>query len=156
MVARLLSSSPVVPERIEREVLIDAPPETVWAVITQAEHIAGWFSHAAEIDLRPGGKVTLTWDGHGTSHGRVEVVEPPHLFAFRWMRADELGEFREDNSTLVEFTLHAEGDGTRLRVVESGFPGLDASDDDKTRYAEENREGWKLELSQLVDYLRSL
>jgi hypothetical protein len=40
--------------------------------------------------------------------------------------------------------------------VESGFPRLAASDDDKARYAEENREGWKLELSELVDYLRSL
>ena len=147
----------MITDQIERETVINAPVERVWELITEAEHLGRWFGNAgAEIDLRPGGEVTLTWDGHGTSHGRVEVVEPPHSFAFRWMRADELGEFREDNSTLVEFSLHAEGDGTRLRVVESGFPGLDASDDDKTRYAEENREGWKLELSQLVDYLRSL
>jgi uncharacterized protein YndB with AHSA1/START domain len=145
----------MVPERIEREVLIEAPPQTVWAVITRPEHIAGWFSNVADIDLRPGGRLTLTWDGHGTAHGRVEVVEPPRFFAFRWLRWDA-GEFREDNSTLVEFSLHAEGDGTRLHVVESGFPRLAASDDDKARYAEENREGWKLELSELVDYLRSL
>jgi uncharacterized protein YndB with AHSA1/START domain len=145
----------VVPERIEREVFIDAPPRTVWAVITQPEHIAGWFSQAADIDLRPGGQVTLTWEGYGTAHGRVEVVEPPRFFAFRWVRTGA-GEFREDNSTLVEFSLQAEGDGTRLRVVESGFRGLDASDDDRARYADENRRGWKLELSELVDYVRSL
>ena len=142
-------------DRIDREVLIEAPPQTVWAVITQPEHIAGWFSDAADIDLRPGGKVTLTWEGQGTAHGRVEVVEPPRLFAFRWVRWG-VGEFREDNSTLVEFSLNAEGEGTRLRVVESGFGGLDASDDDKARYADENRRGWKLELSQLLDYVRSL
>jgi uncharacterized protein YndB with AHSA1/START domain len=145
----------VAPESIERDVLIDAPPQTVWAVITLPEHVAGWFSDAAHIDLRPGGEVTLTWEGHGTAHGRVEVVEPPRLFAFRWLRAGH-GEFREDNSTLVEFSLDAEGDGTRLRVVESGFRGLDASDDDTATYAEENRRGWKLELSELVDYVGSL
>jgi uncharacterized protein YndB with AHSA1/START domain len=145
----------VIPERIEREVLIDAPPQTVWEVITQPEHIAGWFSHVADIDLRPGGELTLTWEGHGTAHGRVEVVEPPSVFAFRWVRTD-VGEFRAENSTLVEFSLHPDGDGTRLRVVESGFRDIDASDDDKARYAGENRRGWKLELSELVDYVRTL
>jgi uncharacterized protein YndB with AHSA1/START domain len=145
----------VAPDSIDREIVIDAPPQTVWAVITQPEHIAGWFSDAADVDLRPGGKVTLTWEGHGTAHGRVEVVEPPRLFAFRWVRWG-IGEFREDNSTLVEFSLHAEGEGTRLRVVESDFGALDASDDDKARYADENRRGWKVELSQLLDYVRSL
>ena len=154
MVARLLSSAAVVPERIEREVLIDAPPETVWAVITQAEHIAGWFSHAAEIDLRPGGKVTLTWDGHGTSHGRVEVVEPPHSFAFRWMRADELGEFREDNSTLVEFTLRAEGESTRLTVVETGFDDLAGTDDEQREHFDDHSRGWEHELDQLEEYVK--
>jgi uncharacterized protein YndB with AHSA1/START domain len=145
----------VVPQRIERDILIEAPVDIVWAVVTEPEHIGGWFSESAELDLRPGGRARLHWDDYGTIQGRVERVEPPHFFSFRWV-VDPGTDLTEDNSTLVEFSLHAEGDGTRLRVVESGFPGLDASDDDKTRYAEENREGWKLELSQLVDYLRSL
>jgi uncharacterized protein YndB with AHSA1/START domain len=79
----------VVPERIEREILIDAPLEGVWAVVTEPEHIAGCFSDAADIDLRPGGKVILTWREHGAAHGRVETVQPPHLFSFRWIRGSE-------------------------------------------------------------------
>ena len=32
--------------------------------------------------------------------------------------------------------LSAEGEGTRLRVLECGFPKLDAPEDEKARYAE--------------------
>jgi uncharacterized protein YndB with AHSA1/START domain len=143
----------MVPERIERETLIEAPLEVVWAVVTEPEHVGGWFSDSAEIELRPGGKATLTWKEHGTVHGRVETVEPPRFFSFRWFRGPGT-ELREDNSTLVEFSLSAEGEGTRLRVVESGFPELDGSDDDKAKDAEDHRQGWELELDELDEYVR--
>ncbi len=41
---------------------------------------------------------------------RVEKVEPPTYVAYRWASAFPGEELREDNSTLVEFTLAAEGD----------------------------------------------
>jgi uncharacterized protein YndB with AHSA1/START domain len=143
----------MVPERVEREILIEAPPEVVWAVVTEPEHIAGWFSDFAEIDLRPGGKAILTWKEHGAAHGQVEAVEPPHFFSFRWIRGTET-ELREGNSTLVEFSLRAEGGGTRLRVVESRFPQLEGPEDDKAKYAEEHRQGWERELDELREYVR--
>jgi uncharacterized protein YndB with AHSA1/START domain len=143
----------VVPERIEREILIEAPLDTVWAVVTESEHVRNWFSDSADIDLRPGGKAILTWKEHGAAHGRVEAVDPPHFFSFRWIRGAGT-ELREGNSTLVEFSLSAEDDGTRLRVVESRFPELDGSDADKARYAEEHRQGWELELDELREYVR--
>ena len=74
----------VVPDAIEREIVIDAPPSVVWVIVTEAQHVAGWFSDEAEIDLRTGGRMLLTWHGHGTYEGRVETVDPPRLFAFRW------------------------------------------------------------------------
>jgi uncharacterized protein YndB with AHSA1/START domain len=143
----------MVPERVEREILIEAPPEMVWAVVTEPEHIAGWFSDSAEIDLRPGGKAILTWKEHGETHWRVEAVEPPRFVSFRWIRGTET-EPREGNSTLVEFSLNAEGDGTRLRVVESRFPQLEGPDEDNARYAEDHRQGWKQELDELREYVR--
>jgi uncharacterized protein YndB with AHSA1/START domain len=143
----------MVPERIEREILVDAPLEVVWAVITEPDHISGWFSDSVQIELRPGGKLTLTWEGDHTEHGRVEKVEPPHYFSFRWIRGPAT-EVREDNSTLVEFSLRAKGDGTRLRVVETGFSKLDWPEDEQARDAEEHREGWEHELDELREYLR--
>jgi uncharacterized protein YndB with AHSA1/START domain len=147
----------VVPERVEREILIDAPLDVVWSVITEPEHVGGWFSDSAVIDLRAGGEVTLTWEGH-SEHWRVERVDPPHFVSFRWLRAVQEhsadgAELREDNSTLVEFSLTAEGEGTRLRVVESGFPQLAGSEGEKAKDAEEHRRGWELELGQLREYV---
>src|SRR6185437_4962433 len=76
----------MVPDRVEREILIDAPPDVVWSVVTEAEHVGRWFSDSAAVDLRPGGELILTWDEHGAVYWRVEKVDPPHFVSFRWLR----------------------------------------------------------------------
>ena len=117
----------MVPEQIERETVIAAPVERVWALLTEAEHLGRWFGDAgAELDLRPGGALSLNWERYGTVRGRVVDVDAPRRFSYRWsvLRESFDSEPVEGNSTLVEFTLEAEGDGTRLRVVESGFDTL--------------------------------
>lgn len=48
-------------------------------------------------------------------------------------------------STLVEFSLAPDGEGTRLRLVESGFT------DDKHRA--QNSGGWDSELADLVAFV---
>ena len=67
----------VLPDAVTREIDIDVTPEVVWSIVTEARHLAGWFSDEAEIDLRPGGAMLLTWHGHGVYRARVETVEPP-------------------------------------------------------------------------------
>jgi uncharacterized protein YndB with AHSA1/START domain len=146
----------MVPERIKREIVIDAPIELVWAVITEPEHINGWFGDVAEVDLRPGGRVTFGWPEHGhAAHGLVERVEPPHAFSFRWNRGPE-ADAGDDNYTLVEFTLHADGHATRLTVVESGFRDLAMPDEEKQRDADDHSEGWERELHELAEYAGGL
>jgi uncharacterized protein YndB with AHSA1/START domain len=142
----------MVPDRIEHDVLIDAPVDVVWAVVTEPEHVGTWFSDSAEIDLRPGGEAILTWEEHGSARAWVEKVEPPHSFSFRWARPVG-AEPRKGNSTLVEFRLTAAGENTRLLVVESGFRELDWSEEEKSKYAEENKQGWNLELGELREYV---
>ncbi len=143
----------MVPEQIERDIFVAAPVERVWAALTESEHVGTWFGDAgAEVDLRPGGALVIRWKEYGSYHARVERVEPRRLFSYRGARsADE--EPRAGNSTLVEFTLSPEGDGTRLRVVESGFSGLDGTAEEQAEYAEGNTEGWTLELDELRAYL---
>ena len=145
-------------DRIEREVFIDAPVEVVWAVLTEPEHVTGWFGDSAEIDLRPGGEFTHSWDGpprRHTEHGRVEKVRLPHYLAYRWFRDSEAGP-REDHSTLVEFTLTADGEGTRLRVVESGVSTLAWPEGKQTEDLEEHRKGWVEEFDELRGYAEGL
>jgi uncharacterized protein YndB with AHSA1/START domain len=142
----------VVPQRIEREILIDASVDVVWAVVTEPEHISGWFSNSVDLDLQPGGGAVLHWDGHGAVHGRVERVEPPHFFSFRWVVGSG-PELADDNSTLVEFSLSPEGGSTRLTVVESGFRDLALPEDEKQRNFDSHRRGWDLELGELGEYV---
>ena len=145
----------MVPEQIERETVIAAPVERVWALLTEAEHLGRLFGDAgAELDLRPGGALSLSWEQYGTVRGRVVDVEAPRRFSYRWsvLRESFDSEPAEGNSTLVEFTLEAEGDGTRLRVVESGFDTLFADPAKQDERAEDNRKGWASELDELRDY----
>ncbi|WP_420129219.1 SRPBCC family protein [Longimicrobium sp.] len=143
----------MVPEQIEREVVIAAPIERVWAVITQPEHVGTWFGDAgAEIDLRPGGAIIIHWADYGTGYGVVERVEPPHVFAWRGALIGHT-EVRADNSTLVEFTLVPEGGGTRLRVVESGFNTLAVPAEEALKQAEGNVEGWRIKTEELAAYV---
>jgi uncharacterized protein YndB with AHSA1/START domain len=138
----------VPPNAIAREIDIDAPPDVVWAIVTEARHLAGWFSDEAEIDLRQGGAMPLTWHGHGAYRARVETVEPPVTFAFRWVLRDGQEPVR-GGSTLVVMTLTPTDAGTRLRVVESGFSDLSWPEDERARYADQNAEGWITELDEL-------
>ena len=139
---------------IERDILIAAPLERVWDLITSPKHVGRWFADAgAEIDLRPGGALTLSWREHGTFHGRVEAVEPPHRFAYRWLSKLDL---RDDptpaNSTLTEFTLAAEGASTRVAVVESGFDALDVDPEERAAALASHPTGWVAELDELATY----
>jgi uncharacterized protein YndB with AHSA1/START domain len=142
------------PDQIERETLIAAPVERVWTVLTEAEHIGGWFADAgAEIDLHPGGALVMHWKEHGTAKARVEAVEPPRRFAYRWTAHHAAGEEpTEGNSTLVEFTLTPEGDGTRLRVIETGFATLATSDEQRRGNYDDNVGGWATVVGRLADY----
>jgi len=139
-------------DRIERDVLIAAPVERVWELITSAEHLGRWFGDAgAEIDLRPGGRLALYWHDSGAVDGRVEVVEPPRRFAYRWQHAgDPAAELTPANSTLVDFTLAAEGDGTRVAVVESGFDALEVTAAERAGLVASHTSGWASELRDLV------
>jgi uncharacterized protein YndB with AHSA1/START domain len=143
------------PDQIERETTIAAPVERVWSLLTQAEHIGTWFGDAgAEIDLRPGGALVLRWAEYGTVHGEVVAVEPHRRFAYRWAASTAQGEAElvAANSTLVEFTLAPEPDGTRLRVVESGFAALDVPEAERASKVEGNTEGWAIELGHLREH----
>jgi uncharacterized protein YndB with AHSA1/START domain len=141
----------MVPSAVEKEILIEAPVEVVWRIVTEPEHIRQWFADQTEIDLRVGGAGHLAFKGHDAYELQVEAVDPPHRFAFRWvLRPNTV--VRSDNSMLVEFTLLPEDGRTRLRVVESGFDEVDWSDEAKAKYAEDHTNGWQTILSRLRDY----
>jgi uncharacterized protein YndB with AHSA1/START domain len=143
-------------DRVEKQVLIAAPLERVWELVTSAEHLGRWFGDAgAEVDLRPGGSMMLRWQSHDTLHGVIEQVVPPHRFSYRWLLDGEMGEPTPANSTLTEFSLSVDGDHTRVAVVESGFDSLDLAAAERAARLASHEVGWPLELGELVAYAES-
>src|SRR3954454_17169730 len=134
-------------DSIEREIVIAAPPERVYAIVTQPEHMGVWFGDAGAE--REGDVITMRWVEHGTAELRVVKEDPPHAFAYRWDSTTKVGD------TLVEFTLTPEGDGTRLRVVESGWESLDTTPDAQESLRQGNVRGWQHELGDLERYAAS-
>ena len=146
----------MVPEQIERETIVAAPIERVWEILTQPEHFQRWFAFdGATIDLRPGGEIVMHWQEHGTFYARIEAVDPPHRFAYLGARLPD-DPVREGNATLVSFTLHPEGEGTRLRVVESGFRELAVPVEVQAETAEGNTAGWQGAFTALDAYIHGL
>jgi len=132
-------------DAIERTLELSAPVATVWRAITEPAELARWFGDSAELDLRPGGEGWFGWSAHGRFALRIEEVDPPRRFAWRWAR--EPGKRLADTaSTLVEWTLTPRRDGgTTLQLRESGL-AADA-------YRRQNEDGWREELAHLAALL---
>ncbi|MFD7432073.1 SRPBCC domain-containing protein [Streptomyces sp. NPDC059814] len=136
-------------DRIERETLIEASLDRVWSLVAQPGF---WVADKASLPgtvAREGESLVAKNSEHGDFPVRVEKVEPPTYLAYRWTSAFPGEELREDNSTLVEFTLTPEGEKTRLRVVESGFTALAGSEELRSQNLKDHTEGWPMELGAL-------
>jgi len=102
-------------DQIERELLLPAPPEEVWDVITGP----GWLAEDVRLELVPGGDAQFA-SGEELKTGWVEEALVPRpadgdtgRLVF-WWAVDG------DPATRVELTLEPEGEATtRLRVVEA-------------------------------------
>ena len=138
---------------IQRDIFIDAPTDVVWRTIAEPESITQWFANRVELEVRPGADGVFVFDNKATSNATtvavaVETVEPPRRFAFRW--GHPVGTAPSPlNSVLVQFTLVSEGDGTRLRVVESGLETTSWPASDRARYVDEHRHGWQVHFDRL-------
>jgi len=130
---------------IEREIVLNAPPERVFRALTEPEEPVRWFMDAAALDLRPGGALSFVWEGSGPVGGRVLEVDPPRRFDFACDEGPELGE------TTIAIDLAADGGGTRLRLVHTGF----GAGGDWDRVYVDTVGGWTEELEHLRRWLEA-
>jgi uncharacterized protein YndB with AHSA1/START domain len=115
------------------------PIEKVWAAITTPERLADWLADA-EVEMRTGGKIRLTWNGDHSMEGRVLACEAPRLFAWTWTL--------DGRETVVRFELEPDGDGCRLTLTHSGLSP-------KAGGGAGVRAGWHAHLEALPDALES-
>ena len=136
-------------DSIERTILIAAPIERVWDIVTTPEHMGRWFGDAGAE--REGEVIKMRWEQHGEAELRVVRSEPPTDFAYRW-DANLAG----IGDTLVEFTFEPEGSGTRLKVVESGWGDLRTAVERQRELRDGNVGGWTHELGDLERYAQTV
>ena len=107
---------------IERELFIDAPPERVFELLTDAELLIEWMAPEAELDARVGGQIRWTHlEGDSVIGNFVELVPARRVvFTFGWDRPDVAV---PPGSTTVEIDLRPARGGTQLRLVHRGLSG---------------------------------
>lgn len=142
--------------KLEREIRIDAPPEIVFDVVSRPEHIKMWWADDASFEPVPGAFGELVW-GDRAEVARITVVDvdPPRTFAFRWVAPDDQVP-DAGNSLLVTIELEAAGDGTILRLTESGWreKGWEAAVLEEAFH--DHARGWDMFLGRLQGYAPSV
>ena len=94
--------------------LYDTDADDLWSALTDPERLARWVARV-EGDLRLGGEFTARFTSSWEGTGRVDECDPPRRLLVT-MRE------QEDDETVIEARLEAEGEGTRLIVEERGLP----------------------------------
>jgi uncharacterized protein YndB with AHSA1/START domain len=144
-------------DRIERTIELKAPLSRVWKALTDYREFGTWFRVKIDGPFVPGevsrGHITYPGYEHLRWEAVVQKLEPERLFSFTWhpYAVDQTVDYSGEPPTLVEFTLEKTRDGTRLRVVESGFDKLPANRRDLAFRM--NEDGWAAQMENIAKHL---
>ena len=101
-------------------------PETIWKTLTTGELIGRWMMPPTGFEPVEGKRFTFqttpggAWDG--VIHCQVLEVTPNKRLVYAWKGGHESNTgYGAWLDTVVTFTLSKEQNGTRLRLVHSGF-----------------------------------
>jgi uncharacterized protein YndB with AHSA1/START domain len=147
-------------DRIERSIEIRAPLARVWRAVADAGEFGAWFGVdlAGQAFVAGGsvrGRITHPGYEHLVFNAQIERVEPERRLSFRWhpYAIDPAIDYAAEATTLVEFELEPTSDGTRLRVVESGFDALPPA---RRRDAfTMNSQGWDAQMKNIERHVRA-
>jgi uncharacterized protein YndB with AHSA1/START domain len=132
--------------RIDRTIEVQAPPDRVWRVLTNAADLSTWFHMTVEGEIVEGAEVWMTTQhpGHEGHRFAVRITEmtPPRRFAWQWHpgAVDPGVDYSREPWTTVTFTLEPSGSGTRLSVAETGFNEIALAR--RAKVYQDNVQGW--------------
>ena len=124
---------------VEREVQIEASPETVFEFFTDPAKATRWMGSAATLDPRPGGVYRVDI-GQWTNVGEFVEVDPPNRIAWTWGWEGH-DDMIPPGSSTVEVTLTPDGDATIVRLVHRDLP---------VHAVEPHAHGWDLYMPRLA------
>jgi uncharacterized protein YndB with AHSA1/START domain len=99
---------------LERELSIEARPETVFAFFEQSALWASWWGAGSRIEPRVGGALLIRHPNGVEVVGEVTAIDPPRSIEFTYGYAS--GAPIGPGGSRVRIELHAEPAGTRLRL----------------------------------------
>jgi uncharacterized protein YndB with AHSA1/START domain len=124
-----------VQDAVVTEIEIAAPPQRVFAAITDAKQMKRWWISPIcdetlwEMDARVGGKwgfstTPATKSINGVNefkcHGEILELQPPKLLVYTWIAN---WNDRPESKTVVRWELTPTPAGTRVKVTHSGLAG---------------------------------
>ena len=129
-------------------------PETIWKVLTTGGLIGRWLMPATGFEPVEGKRFTFqtkaggAWDG--VIHCQVLEVKPSERFTYAWKGGHEANDgYGAPLDTIVTWTLSRVADGTRVRLVHSGF--VAPRNDSAFKIMSE---GWKVVMRKLDTVVR--
>src|SRR5580658_8737129 len=127
---------PELPYSLNRTVVIQAKPETVFRFFTDSTRWATWWGAGSTIDAQPGGKVYIRHPNGIESLGEVLELREPERISFTYGFAS--GQPVPPGGSRVTIRLDPDSAGTRLHLLHE-FAEASARD--------EHVQGWRFQLS---------
>ena len=146
-----------VTDRIEKQLILDAPRSRVWRALTDVSQFNAWFGVSLTKPFEPGaevsGTIAIRSYEHVTMRIWIEAMEPERFFSFRWHPyAVEPGvDYSAEPTTLVSFRLEDAPEGTKLTIIESGFDAIPASR--RAKAFSMNEKGWTGQAENIRKFL---
>jgi len=112
---------------IKKEILLQAPLESVWRAWTTSEGARTFFAPDADIQLRNNGPYELYFDlsqpegSRGSEGCRILGFIPNNVLSFTWNNPPHLAEIRNSYTTVVVF-LEQKKNGVRLELLHKDWP----------------------------------
>jgi uncharacterized protein YndB with AHSA1/START domain len=106
---------------IEREIHIDAKPETVFAFFIEPSKMIKWKGIHATMDARPGGIYRVQINERDVASGSYVEIKPFDRIVFTWGWEENNSPLPPGTST-VEVTFTPASNGTLLRLRHYGLP----------------------------------
>lgn len=136
-------------DKIEREIIINAPKERIYEAIADPKKVVQWFPETLEGSYKVGESPIFGFGEHGKNQVYIVDAKPHEYFAYRWVPGSNhfIGDVRSVPNTLVEFRISESGDGCKVTLTETGFSKLPAEVAEES--LKQNTGGWEFMLDRL-------
>jgi len=124
------------PHQLDRSVVIEADPETVFRFFSDSQRWASWWGQGSTIEPRVGGRMFIRHGNGVEVSGEVTEVQPPKRIAFTYAYASAKS---PAETSLVTIRLEPEGRGATRLHLSHAFA--------ESAMRDEHVQGWRYQLA---------